>query len=146
MKKIILIILLLLSLSAKAQQTDVLYIPGQSSLVTSYNFRQIGWYVGGTYITTNPQPFIYTTPRVIINRAGLTYVNEKNTFSIMGGGFIIQNSLNVEIIPDIWLKIYPIRMIKKDKSSMDFSLGLNYSDGFGYGIGLSIPFSSIYNR
>jgi hypothetical protein len=146
MKKIILIVTILLSLSSNAQQTDILFTPNQSSLVTSYNFRQIGWYVGGTYITTNPQPFIYTTPRVIINRAGLTYVNEKNTFSIMGGGFITHNALNIEIIPDIWLKIYPIRMIKKDKSSMDFSFGLNYSNGFGYGIGLSIPFSSIYNR
>ena len=64
----------------------------------------------------------------------------------MGGGFVKYNIVNVEIIPDIWLKIYPIRMIKKDKSSVDFLLGLNYSDGFGYGIGLSIPFSSIYNR
>jgi hypothetical protein len=146
MKSLMTAILLFLSVIVNAQQTDVMYVPNQKTLVCSYNFKQIGWYIGGTYITTNPQPFIYTTPSVIINRAGLTYVNEKNTFSLMGGGFIKYNVVNIEVIPDIWLKIYPIRMIKKDKSRMDFSLGLNYSDGFGYGIGLSIPFSSIYNR
>jgi hypothetical protein len=28
-------------------------------------------------------------------------------------------------------------MITKNKNSFDFSLGVNYSDGFRYGIGLS---------
>jgi hypothetical protein len=37
-------------------------------------------------------------------------------------------------------------MMTKEKSFMDFAIGLNYSEGFRYGIGLSIPFSSIYNR
>lgn len=146
MKSLMTTILLFLSVIVNAQQTDVMYVPNQNSLVSSYNFRQIGWYVGGTYMTTVPQPFIYTTPRVMVNRGGLTYVNKKNTFSLMGGGFIKYDVTSVEMIPDVWLKIYPIRMVTKDKSSMDFAFGLNYSDGFRYGIGLSIPFSSIYYR
>jgi hypothetical protein len=28
---------------------------------------------------------------------------------------------------------------------MNFSLGVNYSNGFRYGVGLSIPYWSIYN-
>jgi hypothetical protein len=28
---------------------------------------------------------------------------------------------------------------------LDFSLGINYSDGFRCGVGLSFPFWSIYN-
>lgn len=139
-------ILLFLSVIVNAQQTDIMYVPNQSSLVTSYNFRQIGWYVGGTYTTSIIQPFIYTTPRVMVNRGGLTYVNKKNTFSLMGGGFIKYNVANAKMIPEVWLKIYPIRMVTKDKTNMDFAFGLNYSDGFRYGIGLSIPFSSIYCR
>ena len=146
MKSLMTTILLFLSVIVNAQQTDIMYVPNQSSLVTSYNFRQIGWYVGGTYTTSSIQPFIYTTPRVMVNRGGLTSVNKKNTFSLMGGGFIKYNVANAKMIPEVWLKIYPIRMVTKDKTNMDFAFGLNYSDGFRYGIGLSIPFSSIYCR
>jgi hypothetical protein len=103
-------------------------------------------YFGGEYVTTSIQPFIYTTPRVIINRLGLTYVNKKNTYSIMGGGFIKNSIITTEVVPDLWFKIFPIRMITKKNDIMDFTIGLNYSEGFIYGIGLSIPFSSIYNR
>lgn len=138
MKKLTIILSLFLTLSVKAQQCDILYVPSQHSLVGSYNFRQVGLYVGGYYVTTLPQPYIYTTPISIINRAGLTYVNKDNTYSIMGGTFLQSYYGRVDIIPDVWVKIYPIRMITKNKKSLDFSLGLNYSNGFRYGVGLSI--------
>jgi len=128
----------------KAQQTDVLYLPTQKSLVVSYNYKQIGLYVGGYYVTTFPHPYIYTTPLTIVNRAGLTYVNKNNTFSIMGGAYIKSYFDEVELTPDIWVKVYPIRMITKDKTSLDFALGINYMDGFRFGVGVSIPYGSIY--
>jgi hypothetical protein len=146
MKSLMVTILLLLSVNVNAQQSDVMYVPNQNALVCSYNFRQIGLYTGGSYMTTIPHALIYTTPRVVVNRLGLTYVNKKNTYSIMGGGFLKNNITTTEIVPDLWLKIFPIRMMTKEKSFMDFAIGLNYSEGFRYGIGLSIPFSSIYNR
>ena len=96
-------------------------------------------------MTTLPQPYIYTTPISIMNRVGLTYVNKNNTYSIMGGAFLQSYYDHVDMIPDVWVKIYPIRMITKDKKSIDFSLGVNYSNGFRYGVGLSIPYWSIYN-
>lgn len=138
MKKLTIILSLFLTLSVKAQQCDILYVPSQHSLVGSYNFRQVGLYVGGYYVTTLPQPYIYTTPILMINRVGLTYVNKDNTYSIMGGTFLQSYYGRVDIIPDVWVKIYPIRMITKNKKSLDFSLGLNYSNGFRYGVGLSI--------
>jgi hypothetical protein len=46
--------------------------------------------------------------------------------------------------PDVWVKIYPIRMLTGDKSSIDFAVGVNYMEGFSLGIGLSIPYGSIY--
>jgi len=144
MKTLLTTILLLLSLTVKAQQVDVLYIPSQKSLVASYNYKQIGCYVGGYYVTTFPHPYIYTTPLTIVNRAGLTYVNKNNTFSIMGGAYIKSYFDEVELTPDIWVKVYPIRMITKDKTSLDFALGINYMDGFRFGIGVSIPYGSIY--
>jgi hypothetical protein len=140
MKKLTIITFLLLTLSARAQQTDILYIPDQHSLVGSYNFKQVGMYVGGYYISTLPQPYIYTTPMSIMNRVGLTYVNKDNTYSIMGGVFLQSYYDQVDMTPDVWVKIYPIRMITKDKKSIDFSLGINYSNGFRYGVGLSIPY------
>jgi hypothetical protein len=144
MKTLLTTILLLLSVIVKAQQVDALYIPSQKSLVASYNYKQIGCYVGGYYVTTFPHPYIYTTPLTIVNRAGLTYVNKNNTFSIMGGAYIKSYFDEVELTPDIWVKVYPIRMITKDKTSLDFALGINYMDGFRFGIGVSIPYGSIY--
>jgi hypothetical protein len=144
MKTLLTTILLLLSLTVKAQQVDALYIPSQKSLVASYNYKQIGCYIGGYYVTTFPHPYIYTTPLTIVNRAGLTYVNKNNTFSIMGGAYIKSYFDEVELTPDIWVKVYPIRMITKDKTSLDFALGINYMDGFRFGIGVSIPYGSIY--
>jgi hypothetical protein len=144
MKTLLTTILLLLSLTVKAQQVDALYIPSQKSLVASYNYKQIGCYIGGYYVTTFPHPYIYTTPLTIVNRAGLTYVNKNNTFSIMGGAYIKSYFDEVELTPDIWVKVYPIRMITKDKTSLDFALGINYMDGFRFGVGVSIPYGSIY--
>lgn len=145
MKKIIILTsIILLSITSRAQQCDVLYVPNQNSLVGSYNFKQIGVYVGGYYVTTFPQPYVYTTPLSIMNRVGLTYVNKSNTFSIMGGAYLENYYDHVDMTPDIWVKIYPIRMISKDKTSIDFAVGVNYMDGFRLGIGLSFPSGSIY--
>ena len=140
MKKLTIVLFLFLTLSAKAQQCDILYVPSQHSLVGSYNFKQVGLYVGGYYVTTLPQPYIYTTPISIMNRAGLTYVNKNNTYSIMCGAFLQTYFDHIDMTPDVWVKFYPIRMITKDKKSLDFSLGVNYSNGFRYGVGLSIPY------
>jgi len=140
MKRLTIIVFLLLTLSVKAQQCDILYVPSQHSLVGSYNFKQVGLYVGGYYVTTLPQPYIYTTPISIMNRAGLTYVNKNNTYSIMCGAFLQTYFDHIDMTPDVWIKFYPIRMITKDKKSLDFSLGVNYSNGFRYGVGLSIPY------
>ena len=69
MKTTLTIIFLLLSITVNAQQVDALYVPSQKSLVASYNYKQIGLYIGGYYATTFPYPYIYTTPLTIINRA-----------------------------------------------------------------------------
>jgi hypothetical protein len=144
MKTLLTTILLFLSVIVKAQQSDILYVPSQKSLVASYNYKQIGCYVGGYYVTTFPQPYIYTTPLSIVNRVGLTYVNKKNTFSIMGGAYLKTYFDRVDMTPDVWVKIYPLRMLTGDKSNLDFAVGVNYMNGFRVGIGLSIPYWSIY--
>ena len=124
MKKIILTLSILLSTTLKSQQSDILYIPDQNSLVASYNFRQVGLYVGGFYMTSLPQPYTYTTPYSMMNRIGLSYVSKDNTFSIMGGAFLSHYIYNVEMDPDVWLKIYPIRLVSKKSKSFRFFFGI----------------------
>ena len=141
MKTIIISLFLILSISAKSQNTDVMWVPDQNTLVASYSsYSQIGWYLGGYYTTTFPAPFIYTTPASIINRGGLSFTNRKNTYSIMGGMFVKSVSVTqIEYAPDVWFKIYPLRTLLKTSRGPDFTVGINYTDEIRVGIGLSIP-------
>ena len=141
MKTIIISLFLILSISAKSQNTDVMWVPNQNTLVASYSsYSQIGWYLGGYYTTSFPAPFIYTTPASIINRGGLSFTNKKNTYSIMGGMFVKSVSVTqIEYTPDVWLKIYPLRTLLKTSRGPDFTVGINYTDELRVGVGLSIP-------
>jgi hypothetical protein len=50
--------------------------------------------------------------------------------------FAIENrQIDLELIPDVWVKLYPIRMISRNKKTLDFSVALNNSNGFRYGVG-----------
>jgi hypothetical protein len=144
MRTLITTILLFFSVIVKGQQTDILYVEDQKSLVISYNYKQLGLYFGGYYTTSFPQPYTYTTPYTILNRIGLSYVNKKNTIFVMGGGFIKNYLAEPEMISDVWFGIHPIRMLTRNKKGLDFSFAINYSEGFRYGVGLSIPLSGIY--
>lgn len=144
MKTLMTTILLFLSGIVKGQQTDILYVQDQKSLVISYNYKQIGLYFGGFYTTSFPQPYTYTTPYTTLNRIGLNYINKKNTVFVMGGAFIKQYLISPELVSDVWVGIHPIRMFTRHKKGLDFSFAINYSEGFRYGVGLSIPLSGIY--
>ena len=141
MKTIIISLFLILSIPAKSQNTDVMWVPGQNTLVASYSsYSQIGWYLGGYYTTSFPAPFIYTTPASIINRGGLSFTNRKNTYSIMGGVFVKSVSVNqIEYTPDVWFKVYPLRTLLKTSRGPDFVVGINYTNELRVGVGLSIP-------
>lgn len=142
MKTIITTIFLSLSLIAKAQKTDLLYVPKQNSLVASYsnNYNHFGIYAGGKVFTSFPQPFIYTTPMATFNRLGLNY--STNEFSFMAGSYFefYNNYEESEFYPDLWLNFYPLRMITQKDIRYDFSVGVNYCYQFNYGVGLSISF------
>jgi len=145
MKTILLSILLFFSVKSFSQTTDILYVPDQKSLLLTYKgWSPLGFYLGGYFITNFPQPYIYTTPISIINRAGIN-LNVDNKISVMGGFFIesFQDSLSLE--PDIWVKVNPLRTILKTDRGFDFSLGVNYMKReFRYAVGLSIPIRGIY--
>jgi hypothetical protein len=145
MKTTITSILILFVLNLNAQTADVMYVPNQKSLVATYNsnFSPLGYYIGGYFRTTLPQPYIYTTPASFINRIGVSITNYK--VSIMGGAFIESFVDKIELEPDVWVKIYPLRIITNTKRGPDFTLGVNYMKGFRVGVGIAIPFGGIYN-
>jgi hypothetical protein len=141
MKTIIIsIFLLFVGVSVKGQTTDIMYVPTQKSLVATYNsnYTPIGFYVGGYFTSTFPQPFVYTTPLSILNRVGLSFSNGQ--VGLMTGMFVKSYVDSLSINPDFWLKVHPLRIITKTKTGFDFTVGLNYSEQFRIGVGLSIPF------
>jgi hypothetical protein len=144
MKTIITCIFLFISILSKGQTSDIMYVPDQKVLVLTYNndFNGLGFYMGGYIKTSFPAPYIYTTPISIINRVGISISNKK--VSLMGGCFTESFRDNLKLQPDVWFKIYPLRIFLNTTKGPDFTLGLNYMKGFHYGLGLSLPLRGIY--
>jgi len=146
MKTTITFFLLFLCSVAKSQVTDILWVPDQKSLVVSQrpDYSIVGWYIGGYYTTTFPAPFIYTTPFSIINRIGLNYVGPDNKVSVMLGTYIASKDNYLGFKPDVWVKVYPLRILLNNDKGFDFSVGMNYMDGVRGAVGISIPLRGIY--
>ena len=144
MKTTLITILLLITLNSYSQTSDVMWVPDQKTLVATYNsdLSGIGFYMGGYLLTSFPTPYIYTTPVSRFNRVGLSFTNHQ--VGLMVGGFMQAFQDSISVKPDVWLKIHPIRILTKTKRGLDFTIGVNYMDGFRYGVGLSIPFRGIY--
>jgi hypothetical protein len=139
MKTTLTLILIFICSLVNGQTSDVMYVPNDKSAVVTYNnnYNGLGFYVGGYITTSFPQPYIYTTPQSRMNRAGISLTNHK--VSVMGGIFLENYLDEVKFKPDVWVKIYPLRIILDVKDGPDFTLGVNYMNGINYGVGLSIP-------
>ena len=140
MKTTLALFLLFISFIGKSQTSDIMYVPDEKSLVVTYNnnYNGFGYYIGGYVTTTFPQPYIYTTPQSRINRIGISLTNNK--FSVMGGVFGENYVDGVDFKPDVWIKVYPLRILTNTKRGPDFTVGINFMQGIRYGFGLSIPF------
>jgi hypothetical protein len=140
MKTITSLLFLLIPFMGFSQDADLMYVPDQNTVVATYNsnYSPIGYYVGGYVTTTRPQPYIYTTPMSILNRVGISLTNHK--VSVMGGVFIETYIDEIKTKPDVWVKIYPLRIITNTEKGFDFTVGVNYMEGFRYGVGVVIPF------
>lgn len=144
MKTIITVILLFIFSTLRSQTADIMYVHNQNSLVATYNsnYSPVGYYVGGYFKTSFPRPYIYTTPISFLNRIGISLTNGK--VSIMGGAFIENYVDKINLTPDVWVKIYPLRIITNTKRGPDFTVGINHMKGFRLGVGIAIPFGGIY--
>ena len=146
MKTTIVSFLLFWGFESYGQVADVMWVPSQKSLVASQRpyHSPLGVYVGGYYTTNFPSPYIYTTPLSIFNRVGINYVGPKQKWGFMGGVYFENKKELKQYKPDIWLKVYPLRIITGANTGLDLTIGINYMEGFRYGIGLSLPTSGIY--
>ena len=117
-----------------------MYVPDEKSLVVTYNnnYNGFGYYIGAYVTSTFPQPYIYTTPQSRMNRVGLSFSNSK--VSVMGGVFAETFVDRIEFEPDIWVKVYPLRLLTNLKRIPDVTVGVNFMKGVRYGFGISIPF------
>jgi hypothetical protein len=140
MKTTLALFLLFISFVGKSQTSDIMYVPDEKSLVVTYNnnYNGFGYYIGAYVTTTFPQPYIYTTPQSRINRVGISLTNHK--FSIMGGVFGETYVDGIDFKPDVWVKVYPLRILTNTKRGPDLTVGINFMQGIRYGFGLSIPF------
>lgn len=140
MKTITSLLFLIIPFIGMSQDADLMYVPDQKTIVATYNnnFTPIGFYVGGYITTTLPEPYIYTTPVSILNRVGVSLTNHK--ISVMGGVFVETYVDEVKFKPDVWVKVYPLRILTKTDRGFDFVVGINYMEGFRYGVGIVIPF------
>lgn len=140
MKTITSLLFLIIPFMGMSQDADLMYVPDQKTIVATYNnnFTPIGFYVGGYITTTLPEPYIYTTPVSILNRVGVSLTNHK--ISVMGGVFVETYVDEVKFKPDVWVKVYPLRILTKTDRGFDFVVGINYMEGFRYGVGIVIPF------
>ena len=141
MKTTITLFLILVCSVVYGQTSDVMYIPNDRSVVATYNndYNGLGVYIGGYITTSFPRPYIYTTPQSRINRLGIS-LSLDNKISVMGGAYLENFLDGVNFQPDVWVKIYPLRILLDVEKGPDFTLGVNYMNGINYGIGLSIPF------
>lgn len=141
MKTTITTLLLLVSSVIYGQTSDVMYVPNNRSIVATYNnnYNGLGFYIGGYITTSFPQPYIYTTPQSRFNRVGVS-LSFNNKISVMGGTYLKNFLSEINFQPDVWVKIYPLRILLDVERGPDFTLGVNYMNGINYGIGLSIPF------
>jgi hypothetical protein len=146
MKTTILILFTLFCLSSYSQTSDILWVPDQKSLVASMRpyHSPIGLYVGGYYTTNFPPPYLYRTTISIINRMGVNIVGSKQKWGIMGGVYIEDTEDYKSLKPDVWLKIYPLKILTNTSKGFDFVVAVNYMDSFRWGVGISIPFRGIY--
>lgn len=140
MKTIFFIIFIIIFQISYSQTSDLLYVPKDRSLLVTYNNNSgVGFYVGGSFITYFTQQFVYTRPVAIINRLGLN-LTYKNKTSVLLGASINKNFDLLDLQPEMWLKINPLRIILKTPKGFDLSFAVGYSRDIKYGLGMSINY------
>ena len=149
MKRLIILIFVLITISAKAQTNynngrtcDFILVQGDTSLITGFNGldkKDFGIYLGVRYGGLFSGSIFYT-PFNSINRLGISKGYLKDGVRVSAGIKITPIGLyNYNVTPEFGLVLHPIRLIGKDPYSLDIVLTYHQSNLPRVGFGVSFP-------
>ena len=149
MKRLIIFIFILFTISAKAQTNynigitcDLILVQGDTSLITAFNGldkKDFGIYLGVKYNGLFSGSIFYT-PFNSINRLGISKGYMRDGIRVSAGIKITPISpTNFSLVPEFGFILHPIRLISKDPYSFDIVLSYHQSDSPKFGFGISFP-------
>jgi len=149
MKRLIILIFILMTISAKAQTNynngrtcDFILVQGDTSLITGFNGldkKDFGIYLGVKYSGLFSGSIFYT-PFNSINRLGISKGYMKDGIRISGGIKITPKGVNnFDLQPEFGVSLHPIRLISQDPYSFDIVLSYFQSTTTRVGFGISFP-------
>jgi hypothetical protein len=149
MKRLIILIFILMTISAKAQTNynngrtcDFILVQGDTSLITGFNGldkKDFGIYLGVKYGGLFSGSIFYT-PFNSINRLGISKGYMKDGIRISGGIKITPKGVNnFDLRPEFGVALHPIRLISQDPYSFDIVLSYYQSNTTRVGFGISFP-------
>jgi len=149
MKRLIILIFVLMSISVKAQTNynngrtcDFILVQGDTSLITAFNGldkKDFGIYLGVKYNGLFSGSIFYT-PFNSINRLGISKGYMKDGIRVTAGIKITPISANnFNVTPEVGIVLHPIRLISKNPYSFDIVLSYYQSNTARVGFGISFP-------
>jgi hypothetical protein len=149
MKRLIILIFILMTISAKAQTNynngrtcDFILVQGDTSLITGFNGldkKDFGIYLGVKYGGLFSGSIFYT-PFNSINRLGISKGYMKDGIRLSGGIKITPIGTNsFDLRPEFGVSLHPIRLISQDPNSFDIVLSYFQSTTTRVGFGISFP-------
>jgi hypothetical protein len=149
MKRLIILIFILMTISAKAQTNynngrtcDFILVQGDTSLITGFNGldkNDFGIYLGVKYAGFFSGSIFYT-PFNSIYRLGISKGFMKDGIRVSAGIKIIPTgTTSYNLTPEIGVALHPIRLISQDSYSFDIVLSYYQSNTARVGFGISFP-------
>jgi len=149
MKRLIIFLFVLITISVKAQRNynngrtcDFILVQGDTSLITGFNGldkKDFGIYLGVRYGGLFSGSIFYT-PFNSINRLGISKGYMKDGIRLSGGIKITPIGTNsFDLRPEFGVSLHPIRLISQDPNSFDIVLSYFQSTSARFGFGVSFP-------
>jgi hypothetical protein len=149
MKRLIIFLFVLITISVKAQRNynngrtcDFILVQGDTSLITGFNGldkKDFGIYLGVRYGGLFSGSIFYT-PFNSINRLGISKGYMKDGIRLSGGIKITPIGTNsFDLRPEFGVSLHPIRLISQDPYSFDIVLSYYQSTSARFGFGVSFP-------
>lgn len=130
----------ILGISSRAQSSDIVYVPGDNTLIVTYKTEFVGLYIGGKYMTSYPAPYLYTTPSAFVNRFGADISLFKDVSVLVGAQVPMYTTswIGIQYKPEVWVKTRVVGTILQKKLRYDLTIFLQIIEPPYYGIGVCI--------